>query len=69
MPYSFREVERRLKKLGFRIVRQGKGSHVIFSNGQVTFPVPHHGGRDISPGVERKILRLTGLSAGKFREL
>lgn len=69
MPYSFREIERRLKKLGFRIARQGKGSHVIFSNGQVTFPVPRHGGLDISPGVERKILKLIGMKADEFLRL
>ena len=69
MPYSFREIERRLRKIGFQIIRQGKGSHVIFSNGQVTFPVPRHAGHDISPGVERKILKLIGLSAAHFRQL
>ncbi|MBI5816447.1 MAG: type II toxin-antitoxin system HicA family toxin [Nitrospinae bacterium] len=69
MPYSFREIERRLRKLGFLIVRQGKGSHVIFSNGPVSFPVPRHGGKDISPGVERRILKLTGLRQEEFRNL
>ncbi|MBI5179467.1 MAG: type II toxin-antitoxin system HicA family toxin [Nitrospinae bacterium] len=69
MPYSFREIERRLKKIGYRIVRQGKGSHVIFSNGHITFPVPRHGGNDISPGVERKILKLIGMKAEEFRAL
>ncbi|MEY8218175.1 MAG: type II toxin-antitoxin system HicA family toxin, partial [SAR324 cluster bacterium] len=28
--------------MGFQVVRQ-KGSHVIFSNGRDTFPVPKHG--------------------------
>ncbi|MBF0292811.1 MAG: type II toxin-antitoxin system HicA family toxin [Nitrospinae bacterium] len=67
MPYSFREIERRLTKLGYKIVRQGKGSHVIFSNGQVTFPVPRHSGKDISPGVERNILKLIGMTSEQFR--
>jgi predicted RNA binding protein YcfA (HicA-like mRNA interferase family) len=69
MPYSFREIERRLRKLGYNIVRQGKGSHVIFSNGQVTFPVLNHAGKDISPGVERKILKLIRMTADQFRKL
>ena len=53
MPLKYREIEKRLLKTGYRIVRQ-KGSHVIFSNGKDTFPVPKHGSRDISPGVERR---------------
>ncbi|HBD28892.1 MAG TPA: type II toxin-antitoxin system HicA family toxin [Candidatus Lambdaproteobacteria bacterium] len=39
MPFKYREIERNLKKMGFQVVRQ-KGSHVIFSNGRDTFPVP-----------------------------
>lgn len=42
---------------------------VTFSNGQVTFPVPRHAGHDISLGVERKTLRLIGLSAEQFSKL
>ena len=69
MPYKFRDIEKRLRKLGFRIVRKGKGSHIIFSNGKTVFPVPKHGGKDISPGVEKKILSLVQLSKGEFRDL
>jgi mRNA interferase HicA len=47
MPYKFLEIKKRLQKLGYVIVRQ-KGSHVIFSDGKIAFPVPHHGGKDIS---------------------
>ncbi len=68
MPYKYRDIERRLLKLGYKIVRQ-KGSHVLFSNGATTFPVPRHGGRDISPGVERQILKLLRISKDAFREL
>jgi predicted RNA binding protein YcfA (HicA-like mRNA interferase family) len=68
MPYNFREIEKRLRKLGYRVVRS-RGSHVLFSNGDVTFPVPNHGGRDISPGVERQILKLVALSKDDFRKL
>ncbi|NTW55220.1 MAG: type II toxin-antitoxin system HicA family toxin, partial [Chlorobaculum sp.] len=42
-----KEIERRLLKMGYTIVRQ-KGSHVIFSDGKNTFPVPDHGSKDIS---------------------
>ena len=68
MPYSFRDIERRLRKLGYKAVRQ-KGSHVLFSNGATTFPVPRHAGRDISPGVERQIVKLLQLSKDEFRRL
>ncbi|MBN2704363.1 MAG: type II toxin-antitoxin system HicA family toxin, partial [Pontiellaceae bacterium] len=61
MPYSFRQIEKRLQKLGYKVVRQ-KGSHVLFSNGEKIFPVPNHGGKDISPGVERQILKMVELS-------
>ncbi|MBE8189912.1 MAG: type II toxin-antitoxin system HicA family toxin, partial [Candidatus Thioglobus sp.] len=39
MPFKYREFERKLAKLGYKIVRQ-KGSHVIFSDAKNTFPVP-----------------------------
>jgi predicted RNA binding protein YcfA (HicA-like mRNA interferase family) len=44
MPFKYREFERKLTKLGYRIVRQ-KSSHVIFSDGKNTFPVPNHGSK------------------------
>ncbi len=69
MPYSYRDIARRLRKLGYKMVRQGKGSHVIFSNGSITFPLPKHSGVDISVGVEKKVLKLIGLAVKQFREL
>jgi len=45
MPFKYREIERRLLKIGYKVVRQ-KGSHVIFSDGRNTFPVPNHGAKD-----------------------
>jgi len=68
MPFKYREIEEKLRKLGFTIVRQ-KGSHVIFSNGKLTFPVPNHGSRNISPGVEKQVLRLLGLTIDEFRKM
>lgn len=69
MPYKFCDIEQRLKRLGFSIVRQGKGSHVIFSDGTHTFPVPKHKGQDISKGVENKILSILNISAKEFKNL
>ena len=68
MPLKYKEIEKRLLKTGYRIVRQ-KGSHVIFSNGKDTFPVPKHGSRDISPGVERRLLKILGLSIEQFKNI
>ncbi|MCK9467173.1 MAG: type II toxin-antitoxin system HicA family toxin [Candidatus Absconditabacterales bacterium] len=68
MPYKFRDIETRLKKLGFSVVRQ-KGSHVLFSDGKRVFPVPNHGGKDISPGVEKKILEFISKTKKDFDDL
>ncbi|SHN90347.1 hypothetical protein BHECKSOX_535 [Bathymodiolus heckerae thiotrophic gill symbiont] len=68
MPFKYREFERKLTKLGYRIVRQ-KGSHVIFSDGKNTFPVPSHGSKDISPGVKRQLLKILNLTINEFRNI
>jgi predicted RNA binding protein YcfA (HicA-like mRNA interferase family) len=68
MPFKYREFERKLIKMGYKVVRQ-KGSHVIFSDGKNTFPVPNHGSKDISPGVERQLLKILDLSISEFRKI
>ena len=68
MPFKYREIKRKLTKIGYRIVRQ-KGSHVIFSDGKNTFPVPNHGSKDISPGVERQLLKILDLTINEFRNI
>ncbi len=68
MPYSYKEIEKRLLKLWYKKVRQ-KWSHVLFSNGNNIFPVPCHAGKDISIGVEKKILKLIHISAEDFKNL
>ena len=68
MPFKYREVKKGLMKMGYRVVRQ-KGSHVIFSDGKNTFPVPNHGSRDISPGVERQLFKTLHMSADEFRNI
>lgn len=68
MPFKYRGIEKRLMKMGYRVVRQ-KGSHVIFSDGKNTFPVPNHGSKDISPGVERQLLKILSMSADEFRNI
>lgn len=53
LPYQ--EVTRRLRKLGFRLYRHGKGSHEVWvrdSDGRV-IPVPHHESKAIRKGTMR----------------
>jgi predicted RNA binding protein YcfA (HicA-like mRNA interferase family) len=49
---------RALKRMGFQLLRKSKGSHRQFGHpdGRRT-TVPVHKGRDIGPGLLRKILR------------
>ena len=68
MPFKYREIENRLLKMGYEVVRQ-KGSHVIFSDGQKTFPVPNHGSKDISLGVEKQLLKILNMSDEEFRNI
>ena len=54
--------------MGFQVVRQ-KGSHVIFSNGRDAFPVPKHGSNNISPGVERQLLKILAMTRDEFSNI
>ncbi|MDD3793724.1 MAG: type II toxin-antitoxin system HicA family toxin [Candidatus Gracilibacteria bacterium] len=68
MPYSYKEIEKKLLKLGYKIVRQN-GSHVIFCKGDMLFPVPKHSGKDISIGIENKIIKNIGIYKEDFKNL
>ncbi len=68
---SYRELTRRLRKLGFRFYRHGKGSHELWvrdTDGKVV-PVPHHRGKNIRRGTVRAIIREVGVSLTEFMEL
>jgi len=68
---SYEEVTRRLRKLGFRFYRQGKGSHELWvrdKDGRVV-PVPHYRGKNIHKGTVRAIIREVGISVAEFMEL
>jgi predicted RNA binding protein YcfA (HicA-like mRNA interferase family) len=58
-----RELIRALERMGFRLRRKSKGAHRQFEHpdGRRT-TVPVHKGRDIGPGLLRKILRDIELS-------
>ena len=68
MPFKYREIEKKLTKMGYSIVRQ-RGSHVIFSDGKNIFPVPNHGSKDISIGVEKQILKILDLTVNEFKNV
>ena len=68
---SYDEVVRRLRELGFRFYRQGKGSHELWvrdSDGRVV-PVPRHQGKRIRKGTVRAIIREVDLTVAEFMEL
>jgi predicted RNA binding protein YcfA (HicA-like mRNA interferase family) len=66
-PLPFREVKRRLEKLGFNIVSQ-KGSHIKFTKfvegGTITAVVPKH--REVSPGTLKSIIKQAMLTDEEF---
>ena len=67
----YRDVAKRLKKLGCRELRQGKGSHRIWYNpetNQVT-SVPDWGSKDLAPGTVRAIIRELEISRKDFGEI
>ncbi len=68
MPYSFKEIEKRLTFLWYKIVRQN-WSHVLFSNWEKVFPVPKHSNKNISNWVESKIIKIIWLSKEDFKQL
>ncbi|HEY85825.1 MAG TPA: type II toxin-antitoxin system HicA family toxin [Chloroflexi bacterium] len=64
----YRELAKRLKKLGCHQLRAAKGSHRYWQNletGQVA-PVPDWGSKDLPPGTVRAIVRQLGLSRKEF---
>jgi len=68
---NYQEVTERLRKLGFRFYRQGKGSHELWvrdSDSRVV-PVPNYRGKKIRKGTVRAIIREVGIGVTEFMEL
>ena len=61
---TYRELTRRLRRLGCVFVRQARGSHEIWANDRTgaTSPIPNHGSRDLRQGTLLRILRNLGIS-------
>jgi predicted RNA binding protein YcfA (HicA-like mRNA interferase family) len=66
-----RDVIRGLKKAGFVLYRQARGSHEIWYNPATKRrrTVPNHPGTDIPRGTLKAILKEAGLSLDEFLEL
>ncbi len=65
--FKYREIIKRLKRLGFEFDRQAAGSYEIWFNsetGRYT-TVPNHSG-DMSEGTLRAILKESGITPDEF---
>lgn len=64
------EVEKLILKLGFALVRAGKGSHRYYRHpdGKRT-EVSFHKGRDIPPGTLRSIISDIGILVDEFNRM
>ena len=64
-----RELVRALERMGFHLLRKSSGSHWQFEHpdGRRT-TVPMHKGRDIGPGLLRKILRDIEIDINELRK-
>ena len=65
-PLPYRDVIKRLRKLGFVFRRATGGSHEIWWNEKTkkTCVAPHH--KDVKVGTIRSILRQAGISEEEF---
>jgi predicted RNA binding protein YcfA (HicA-like mRNA interferase family) len=65
--FKYREIVKRLKKLGFEFDRQAAGSHEIWYNASTRryTTIPNHPG-DMPEGTLRAILKQTGITTDDF---
>jgi predicted RNA binding protein YcfA (HicA-like mRNA interferase family) len=64
----YRDLTKRLRRLGCRELRKGRGSHRIWQNpetGQVA-SIPDWGPRDLAPGTVRGVIRELGIGRDEF---
>jgi len=64
----YRELAKRLRRLGCEELREGKGSHKVWHNpnNDRTAAVPNWGSRDLATGTIRAIIRDLGISREEF---
>ncbi|MCH8870728.1 MAG: type II toxin-antitoxin system HicA family toxin [Chloroflexi bacterium] len=66
---NYRELTRKLQRLGCEFERQAKGDHEIWINTitRARTTIPNWGRRDLKLGTIRAILRDLGISRDEFR--
>lgn len=64
--FSYREVTKKLKRLGFEFYRNAKGDHEIWFNSQTLCKttIPHH--KQIKEGTLRNILKQAKIDIDTF---
>jgi len=64
--FSYQEVTRKLRKLGFEFYRSGKGDHEIWFNQESSMKttIPHH--REIKEGTLYNILKQAQVNIDDF---
>ena len=65
---TYRQLRRKLERLGCTFERQGSGSHEIWqnpANGRQT-AIPRHGDRDLATGTLHQVRRNLGISRREF---
>ena len=67
---TYADVVKRVRRLGFRFYRQGKGSHELWvrDDDGVVIPVPRHGSKPIRKGTLRAMNRDMGIGVDTFME-
>ncbi|MCY4528452.1 MAG: type II toxin-antitoxin system HicA family toxin [Chloroflexi bacterium] len=65
---TYRELTRKLRRLGCAFDRQGRGDHEIWINATTRnrSTIPNWRGRDLKPGTLRAIIRDLGISKDEF---
>lgn len=49
------------KSKGWWLLRQAKGSHEVWTNGQITVIIPNHGSKEMPNGTEKTLRKRMGL--------
>lgn len=58
MKYS--EFLRKAKKQGWSLLRQGKGSHEIWTKQNLKVSIPNHGSKEMPKGLEKSLKKEMG---------
>lgn len=68
---TYRELTRKLRRIGCEFDRQGRGDHEIWinTNSRARTSIPNWRGRDLKPGTISAILRDLGISRDEFNRI